>query len=300
MKLCQIDHRCYYFQGPVNVGYINQGDDGVLIDTGIDKQVMKHIIRQLYEKSLPITHLFITHAHADHYGGAKFLQNQTNIRTIAPKIEEAILRNPVLEPMYLLQGNRPLDELRNKFLEAPPIAIDHIVTEGLMCFGSIEVELIALPGHSVNQLGVKAGNILYAADGYFGAEQLEKHRIPFIIDADATLATIEKLLSLTNVGMVPGHGTYEENPAQTLIRNYDHHVSIVTTMYETLQEYKEGCSFEVFMKEMCKRWEVSLPSLSVWSLYRTALYAYIIKGIEDKRITYRIKEYSPYFFLLEE
>ncbi|WP_221563922.1 MBL fold metallo-hydrolase [Alkalihalobacillus sp. TS-13] len=297
MDLIQINHKCYYFQGPVNVGYINQGDFGVLIDTGIDKQVMKHIIRKLDEKSLPLTHLFITHAHADHYGGAKFLQTQKTILTYAPQIEEAILRNPVFEPMYLLQGNRPLDEMRNKFLEAPPIEIDHIVSEGLLLFGSIKVELVALPGHSINQLGVKVGNILYAADGYFGSEQLTKHKIPFIIDADATLATIEKLLSMSGVGMVPGHGTYEENPAKTLIENYDHHVSIVTTMYETLHQFKDGCNFETFMKEMCRNWEVTLPSLSVWSLYRTALYAYLIKGIEDKRISYIIKDYSPCFIL---
>lgn len=297
MELIQLNHYCYYFHGPVNVGYINQGSSGVLIDTGIDEQVMKKILKKLKERSLPITHLFITHAHADHYGGAQYLQSQRNVITYAPSIEASILRSPVLEPMYLLQGNRPLDEMRNKFLEAPAITVDQVVSEGLVLIGSIEAELVALPGHSVNQMGIKVENILYATDSYFGPEQLAKHRIPFIIDADAALATIEKLLTMSGVGMVPGHGEYEENPAQTLIENYDHHVSIVTTMYDILQNYPYGCTFETFMKEMCIRWKISLPSLSIWTLYRTAIFSYLIKGIEDDRITVDIRDYNPSFSL---
>ncbi len=295
MEMVQLNHNCYYFHGPVNVGYVNQGDTGILIDTGIDQQVMKKILKQLNKKSLPITHLFITHAHADHFGGAGYLQSQRDIITYAPTIETSILQNPVLEPMYLLQGNRPLNEMRNKFLEAQAMAVDQVVSEGLILIGSIEAELVTLPGHSINQIGVKVGNILYAADSYFGMEQLAKHRIPFIIDADATLATIEKLLTMNGIGMIPGHGEYEENPTQTLIHNYDHHVSVVTTMYDILQQFPDGCGFERFMKDMCERWEVSLPSLPIWSLYRTTIFAYLIKGIEDNRIQVQMKDYQPHF-----
>ncbi|WP_349410307.1 MBL fold metallo-hydrolase [Pseudalkalibacillus sp. SCS-8] len=295
MNLIQLNHICYYFNGPVNVGYLNQGEYGVLIDTGIDQQAMKKILRQLNDRSLPLTHLFITHAHTDHYGGAHYLQQQKDIQTIAPMIEEAILQNPILEPIYLFNGNRPLNELRNKFLEAMPIRVDHVVSEGLFLFGSIESEIILLPGHSIYQVGVKVEQILYAADSYFGMEQLEKHRIPFLIDADATLASLEKLLAMNGIGMVPGHGQYEEDPTKTLILNYDHHVKIISSMYEILNTYPLGCSFEVFMQEMCRRWEVKLPNLSVWTLYRTAVSAYLLKGIEDNKIRYEIKDNVLHF-----
>ncbi|WP_257349081.1 MBL fold metallo-hydrolase [Pseudalkalibacillus decolorationis] len=300
MEFIQINHSCYYFNGPVNVGYVNEGEHGLLIDTGIDKQVMKKIIRKLEELSLPITHLFITHAHADHYGGANYLQASKRVYTIAPAVEESILQNPILEPIYLSQGNRPLDEMRNKFLEAPPVRVDLVVTEGVIELGQFNLELIPLPGHSINQLGVKVKRILYAADSYFSAEQLNKHRIPYIIDADATLATLEKLLSMDVDGSIPGHGIYEENPDQTLITNYDHHVAIIESMYEILSMYESGCSFETFMSEMCRRWEVKLQSVSVWALYRTAINSYLLKGIEDKRINVEIRDFSLYFTPIAE
>jgi len=44
---------------------------------------------------LPITHLFVTHAHADHYGGAEYLQSVEKIYTYAPQLETAILQNPI-------------------------------------------------------------------------------------------------------------------------------------------------------------------------------------------------------------
>ncbi|MGM7700964.1 MBL fold metallo-hydrolase [Pseudalkalibacillus sp. Hm43] len=295
MDMIQLSHSCYYFKGPVNIGYVNQNDTGMLIDTGIDQQVMKKIIKTLEKKSFPVTHLFITHAHADHYGGANYLQRNHDVHTIAPQIEEAILQNPILEPLYLLQGNRPLDEMRNKFLEALPMRVDQVVQEGLLKVGSLETEVVLLPGHSIYQLGIRIGDVLYAADAYFGIEQLQKHKIPFLIDADATLATIEKLLSMNGVGMVPGHGEFEEEPMETLISNYDHHVSIIATMYEVLGKYKNGCNFEQFMKDMCTRWEIKTPTLSLWTLYRTALFAYLIKGIEDHKIHYEIRDFNLHF-----
>jgi glyoxylase-like metal-dependent hydrolase (beta-lactamase superfamily II) len=300
MDLIQLNTNCYYFHGPVNVGYINQGSTGILVDTGIDQQVMKKIINKLRERSLPITHLFITHAHADHYGGAKYLQEKYTIHTVASQLEEAIVQNPILEPLYLLQGNRPLDEMRNKFLEGVPAHVDQVVNEGLLMLGSVETEVILLPGHSIYQVGLKMGNILFAADSYFGSEQLEKHRIPYLIDVNEALASIEKLLSMSGVGMVPGHGEFEESPTQTLISNYDHHVKIISSMYDVLHLFPEGCSFEEYMREMCARWEVKTPSLSIWSLYRTALFAYLIKGIEDKKISYDIRNYSLFFTLSTE
>ncbi|MCF6136906.1 MBL fold metallo-hydrolase [Pseudalkalibacillus berkeleyi] len=297
MELIQLNHTCYYFNGPVNVGYVNRGNCGLIIDTGIDKQNMKKILKALKDKSLPITHLFISHAHADHYGAADYLQKTIDIYTFAPQVEEAILKYPILEPLYLSQGNRPLNEMRNKFLEAPPTRIDQVVSDGPLSIDGLEVEAIALPGHSIYQVGLKVGHILYAADSYFGEAQLDKHKIPFIIDAQATLASIEKLLSMTNVGMIPGHGVFEEDPTQTLIRNYDHHVNIISNMYDVLSNHKDGCSFEIIMKSLCEHWEVEIASLSIWSLYRTAIYSYLIKGIEDDRISFELKDFAPLFTL---
>ncbi|KHE72060.1 MBL fold metallo-hydrolase, partial [Halobacillus sp. BBL2006] len=69
MSFQQLNASCYYYQSSVNIGYVHSGDTGLLIDAGIDKSSIKKVLKELNKKELPLTHLFITHAHSDHYGG---------------------------------------------------------------------------------------------------------------------------------------------------------------------------------------------------------------------------------------
>lgn len=50
-----------------------------------------------------------THAHADHYGGnAYLLQCYPEAEVYAPPVEEAVMRYPLLEPIYLNMGAAPV------------------------------------------------------------------------------------------------------------------------------------------------------------------------------------------------
>jgi glyoxylase-like metal-dependent hydrolase (beta-lactamase superfamily II) len=282
----------YYFHGTVNIGYVTNKDKGLLIDAGLDSQAMKKVMKQLDEHQLPLTHLFITHAHADHYGGAAYLQRKKEVYTLAPSIEEAILRYPILEPLYLFQGNKPIDELRNKFLEGEPIRIDEVVKEGTFEIAGIQVDFVSLPGHSENQLGIKINNFLFAADSYFGQDSLHKHKIPFIIDLEDTLHSLEKIKCESYFGAIPGHGEYDENYIQTVNQNIEYHLNVLQSMRLLICRYPEGCSHEELVREMCVTWEVELPRISSWVLYRTAITAYLTKLYKDNEVMLSIKNHS--------
>lgn len=292
MELVQINENQYYFQGAVNIGYAQNENLGVLIDAGLDAQTMKKVLKILDQQGMPLTHLFITHAHTDHYGGAAYIQRIKKVHTIAPFLEEAILRYPILEPMYLLQGNKPIDELRNKFLEGEAASVDEIVTEGLYEIKGFKMEFIALPGHSINQLGVKIGDTLFAADSYFGMTALKKHKIPFIVDLEDTLHSLEKLKTTSVMGAVPGHGKYEVNFQQTVQENIDHHLAILHSMREVINQYKDGLSQEEIVRQMCLHWNVKLEHISAWALHRTAITAYVTKLHKDEEIILYIKHHS--------
>ncbi|MCM3595176.1 MBL fold metallo-hydrolase [Metabacillus idriensis] len=281
MKLIQLSDKCFYFQGAVNIGYIKSGNSGMLIDAGLDAQAAKKVCRQLTDQSFPLTHLFITHAHADHYGGAAYIQEKHHVYTFASKEEAAILTNPILEPLYLFQGNKPLPELRNKFLEGAPIIIDEEAAEGEHQFGDVLFECIAFPGHSLMQLGVKADGILFAADAYFGTEQLKKHKIPYIIDAEDTLQSLEKLLTIECLGAVPGHGSYEEGFRETVKQNIAYHQHVLDVLYSFLLSGPH--THEQIIQKMCRQFDVNPPSLSSWLLYRTAITAYATKLVKDQQ-----------------
>ena len=48
--------------------------------------------------------VFITHAHADHFGGAYLLQQRAEIPVYAPALEAAMMAHPIIEPLYLFSG----------------------------------------------------------------------------------------------------------------------------------------------------------------------------------------------------
>ncbi|WP_191562275.1 MBL fold metallo-hydrolase [Metabacillus idriensis] len=293
MKFIKLTEQCFYFHAAVNIGYIKSGRHGMLIDAGLDQQAAKKVSKQLTEHDCPLTHLFITHAHADHYGGAAFIQEKHDVHTFAAKEEAAILRNPILEPLYLFQGNKPLPELRNKFLEGTPISINEEVKEGIYQCGDVSFECIAFPGHSLMQLGVKADGILFAADSYFGMEQLRKHKIPYIIDADDTIISLEKLLTIDCKGAVPGHGIYEETFQETVSQNVKYHQHVLSVLSQIISE--GPISQEKLVQKMCRHFDVNPQTLSSWLLFRTAITAYVTKLIKEKKAQITIEDASLYF-----
>lgn len=290
MELKKMDGEMYYFSsGSVNVGYVHQGEYGLLIDAGLDSGVMKKIVRKLAEHELPLSHLFITHAHADHYGGANYLQKTKQVVTYAPLLEEAMLKYPVLEPIYLFQGNNPLQELRNKFLEGPSVHIDVICEAGPIKIGPFEGQLHDLSGHSHHMLGLEIHDILFAGDSYFSYETLQKHKIPFIIDAGQTLQSLEKLFSLPVKGALPGHGIYEEAFQETVKKNIQFHQQIIQDL-EMYITRNGKVTTETLMSEFTASKGIEIHQITSWVLFRTALFAYLNLLLETKRITYSFEK----------
>jgi glyoxylase-like metal-dependent hydrolase (beta-lactamase superfamily II) len=294
MEFKKINETCYYFESAANIGYVNHGEEGLLIDAGLDKSSIKKVLRKLKEESLPLTHLFITHAHADHYGGAHILK-ENGVKIIAPKFEKVILENPMLEPLYLFGGNDPLPELRNKFLEGTAIQVDEVVDEGDFQFDSFAFRTIHLPGHSYFQLGILIDNIFYAGDAYFSEKQLHKHKIPYITDADLTIHSLRKVKEIDAKGAICGHGIYEENFQKTIDQNIHYHEKLLLAIKEYIQAFPKGVSHEEIISHFCSHYEVPVQELSQYLLYKTAVTAYLIGLVKRQDIEYKIENYRWIF-----
>jgi glyoxylase-like metal-dependent hydrolase (beta-lactamase superfamily II) len=298
VEFIELSTDCYYFKSAVNIGYIvnKEKNKGMLIDAGLDSSAAKKVMRHLHNEKLPLTHLFITHAHADHFGGAFYIQQKVDVHTIAPLLEEAIMRNPVLEPIYLSQGNFPLKEMRNKFLEAPAIRVDEICSEGDV--GQFpEVQIIHLPGHSYNQHGILFRGILYAADAFLGKDVLLKHKIPFIVDVRQNIETLQKLKEIEVEGMVPGHGSFVTGYQEVIQDNLHIHETITAKVHEEIkQSSRSGISLENLVAVMLTNNEVDPPNLGAYSLFRTAISAHIIQLLEDGSAAYQITNGRPVIF----
>ena len=112
--------------GGVNIGVLaNDGGQVVLVDTGLNESSAKRALKVVREEiGGDVVGVLTTHAHADHFGGNATIVKRTGAAVHAPRIDEAYLRYPMLQPASLFGGADPLETLRGNFLLADASPVD--------------------------------------------------------------------------------------------------------------------------------------------------------------------------------
>ncbi|MBS4198706.1 MBL fold metallo-hydrolase [Bacillus sp. FJAT-49732] len=290
--LTKISESCFCIKGHVNIGYITKNGQGLLIDCGLDKGAAKKIVKILKENQLPLHYCIITHGHVDHYGGAAYLQKELQVELYSSKLESSFVANPILEPIYLWNGAMPIKELRNKFLEGEEAHIASFLNEGFQQIGPFSFNVLSFPGHSYGQIGIFIDEILFAADSYFGVEVLKKHKVPFIVDAKATLETLEKIYNFICQGALPGHGEFETDIKRTIYANIECHENILKYLLSRLEVEENGISMENLQTIFFHQYELSPANVGAWLLYRTSYTAYISTLVEKGLVTISIHDHK--------
>ncbi|MGG0755946.1 MBL fold metallo-hydrolase [Brevibacillus laterosporus] len=281
-----VTKRVGYFPGSVNIGIVITENGAVLIDSGLDTQTAKKAKKGLDELSQPLYAIIQTHSHADHFGGNHYLlQQYPQALVFAPALEEAIIRNPRLEPIYLSMGASPLPELCNKFLLADPSRVDEILPEnGELILSDCTFQTISLPGHSWNQLGIVVDGICFAADAYYSPEVLEKHRLPFLIDADEAVQSIQRLQQTNYQGYLPGHGMFETNVLSTLAYNEGYHQQILGEIEQWFSV--QPATLEEGLTWICEKRNISIQNMTSYALFRTAFMGYVTGLHRQGKLSY--------------
>lgn len=217
MQLIQLHEQTWVIQGGANIGVIAWGGRCLIIDSGMDKDAGRDILNQVKKLGLTPTALLVTHAHADHFGGAYYLVRQTGLKVYATRVEAAVMSGPILEPLYLFSGAQPPRELQHKFLLAKPCLADVILAGNEQSVDEIPVRVLPLPGHSSEQVGVAFGETLFVGDAFLTPEILDKHRIPFYTDVQTGFMTLNALKTeiVPFKYVVAGHGEVYASTEQT-------------------------------------------------------------------------------------
>ena len=206
MERIELEPGVFHLRGGSNMGLVVRDGRGLLVDTGLDKDAARRVLRVIEEEGIVLEAILITHAHADHFGGASFLQQRVDAPLYAPALEAAMMEHPIMEPLFLFGGAAPISELRSKFTLAKPCRISQIVEPGPLEVGPFQVDVVSLPGHALGQVGLAVGRLLFCADALFPEETLIKHKVTFCVDLEQTLQVLEELPELDYDWFAPGHG----------------------------------------------------------------------------------------------
>jgi glyoxylase-like metal-dependent hydrolase (beta-lactamase superfamily II) len=193
------------------MGLVVRARRALLIDAGLDDDAGRRALRAVEAEGAQLEAIVCTHAHADHFGGARFLQRRLGVPVFAPRLEAAMMENPIIEPLYLFGGAAPIKDLRSKFTLAGPCTVSHLVEPGDLEIGSFGLEVVRLPGHAPNQVGVGIGDgdgqgVLFCADAIFPQDTIDKHKVLFCFDLDEMTDTIRQLPARGYGCFAPGHG----------------------------------------------------------------------------------------------
>jgi glyoxylase-like metal-dependent hydrolase (beta-lactamase superfamily II) len=160
------------------------------------------------------------------------------------------------------------------------------------------MDVVPLPGHALNQVGVAADDILFCADAVFPQETIEKHKILFCVDLDDTLETLADLPNRPYRCFAPGHGPAygEKESIETICNaNRDRLQEVREGVYDALRQPQETSSL---VQRMARRFQLSIATPTAYFLTRTTVLAalssleaagQVAARTEDNRLQWRKK-----------
>jgi glyoxylase-like metal-dependent hydrolase (beta-lactamase superfamily II) len=280
MEVVELSRQVRLIPGAVNVGLVLTSQGVVAVDTGLDKQYAKKILKFAEEIGQPLSAIVNTHAHADHFGGNAHLLSRFDAVVYAPKDESPVIRRPLFEPEYLWQGARPFAALQNKFLlaEASPV---HVELEPSQTFtiGDTVFECFPLPGHAHGQIGVRVDGVCFAADSYFDPVVVDKHGLPYMVDFERTLASAASLIQIPADRYVPGHGVPTDNPRSAVDYLVDRHQRAFEAVVGIVRDTR--CTLDALVQQMCRRFQLAPDNPGSYLLLRTTVAAYVTEGVRQ-------------------
>ncbi len=282
MKLLALRKNVFYISGILNIGVIaNERDEVLLIDAGLDERTARRVRVVLEENNFQLKGIIITHAHADHFGGACCLAEQLGARIYSSEVEMGVINTPILEAVSLFGGAYPPAELRRKFFNAPKVAVHGTVSPGRAEIEGFPLEVVDLSGHTLGQVGVAVEKVLFCADSIATSGQIHKQGILKHANIEQALQTCERLKFRKELIFVPSHGPVLDTISPLIAENQASINQIVTLI---LNMTDEPTAVEDLLAQICAKKAVTIKSLSQYYVFHLSMLAYLGYLLDQARI----------------
>ena len=266
--------RTYYIDSLVKLGiYLQNDTQAILIDSGLDRDTAKKILKILQEQNWTLEAIVNTHSHADHIGGNHYLQEKTGCRIYTRGMDAPFTRFPLLEPS-LLYGGAPFRELQGKFL----IAQSSQVLDTSDPTFPAELEIIPLEGHSFDMFGIRTpDNVVFLADSVFCEAILNKYHISYMYNVEWYLNTLDRLETLEATRYIPAHAAMTDDIRLLIRINRAKTEEIINTLLDICEQ---PSLFEHILQRIFTHYELSM-SYEQYVLLGSTLRSYL-SYLKDK------------------
>jgi glyoxylase-like metal-dependent hydrolase (beta-lactamase superfamily II) len=272
MKLDSVSESVFCIPGAVNIGVIKSGEKAILVDTGLDKDTGRRIFRRLDKLGLKISAIINTHSHADHFGGNNYIVEKSGAKVIAPEIEAGMIQYPYIEPLYLYSAH-PVRDLMSRFLMAKPSGVDHVLRseKHSISIAGKEVNVIPLPGHAPNQIGLEVDGVLFCADTVFSEKIIDKYGIPLFMDIEKQKKTLTKIEKMKCDLFVPSHA----EPTEDISSLVDLNLGVIERVEDLILSFNSPKTTEEIFKEVLDYFEITVNNFIEYSLALSTVKAYL-------------------------
>ena len=222
--------------------------DIVLMDTGYARLDRSALVNLIEDNGFRLRGILCSHAHFDHTGNVRFLQQRYGCQAAAQIIEAGISVNPDAyranyvaltygkSREYLLEECFPADVII-------PADAEHLDFCGAR-FG-----ILQLPGHSAGHIGiVTPDNVAYVGDCLIDEEQIAAAKLPTSMFIARDLESKESLRNLRRPAYI--HKQVLTDIGPLIDRNIDF---IHDKGRELLEDLEDGMSFDQWIYAFCQR-----------------------------------------------
>lgn len=224
--------------------------DIVLMDTGYARLDRSALVNLIEDNGFRLRGIICSHAHFDHTGNVRYLQQRYGCQAAAQIIEAGISVNPDAyranyvaltygkSREYLLEGCFPADVII-------PADAEHLDFCGAR-FG-----ILQLPGHSAGHIGVVTPDgAAYLGDCLIDEEQIAAAKLPTSMFIARDLESKESLRNLRRPAYIIAHKQVLTDIGPLIDRNIDF---IHAKGRELLEDLEDGMSFDQWIYAFCQR-----------------------------------------------
>ena len=224
--------------------------DIVLIDTGYAKLDRPGLTRLIDDNGLRLRGVICSHAHFDHTGNVRYLQQRYGCPAAIQLIEAGISVNP---DSYRANYVALTYGKSREYLLEECFPADVIIPAdaGHLDFCGARFGILQLPGHSAGHIGVVTPDgVAYLGDCLIDEEQIAAAKLPTSMFIARDLESKESLRNLRRPAYIIAHKQVLTDICPLIDRNI---AFIHDKGRELLEDLEDGMSFDQWIYAFCQR-----------------------------------------------